>query len=422
MVFEDSSQSGVAASRYFGEGFRDLAVAPASAEAPVVAGVDAESDPTVALGTRVPPPNLDLVFDDPADGEPGRDRMIVHGIWELILAIALAVVGYLLYREDPSSFSASGIRGLLLGVTMLGLAAAAIALSLRAAAPNLAVGTVAVAASVYFGQHARDNLQQTVLILLGAAVAVGVVQGLLVVGLQVPAWAASLAVALALAAWMGSSSGLVLTDGYSPDTDAYLWFGGFCAVSLVATLLGLIPTVRRGLGRFRAVADPARRRGVAAGLIVIVVTVVSTLLGSLSGVLSVLTIRQARPGIGLELTALALGAALLGGTSAFGRRGGILGTIFAAGLITVVGVYSDKAGLHWPTLYIGAVAIALGLGVTRLVERFGRPSAGLRPEVEDDWTPKVHALTPAGRSWQPAPTPAGGMWASDDAWGSIESR
>jgi hypothetical protein len=61
--------------------------------------------------------------------------------------------------------------------------------------------------------------------------------------------------------------------------------------------------------------------------------------------------------------------------------------------------------------------------VTRLVERFGRPSTGVRAETEDAWVPKVHAQPAAPRTWQPPTTPAaGGLWASDDAWGTIEHR
>jgi hypothetical protein len=85
--------------------------------------------------------------------------------------------------------------------------------------------------------------------------------------------------------------------------------------------------------------------------------------------------------------------------------------------------YAAATDRSWPETAFAAAAIALGLGVTRLVERFGRPSLGVRHEVEDLWTPKVHALAPASRTWQPAPTPAaGGLWASDDAWGTIEQR
>jgi hypothetical protein len=193
----------------------------------------------------------------------------------------------------------------------------------------------------------------------------------------------------------------------------------------VASVVGLIPTVRRAVGRFRPVADPARRRGVVAAFIVIGATTASTLLAGVGGVLSVLVAHGALPSDGIALTALALGVALLGGTSAFGRRGGILGTIFAAGLVTVAMAYAVASNRTWPAAAFAAAAIGLGLGVTRLIERFGRPSPAVPSPEEEDWVPKVHALTPAGRSWQPASTPSGGLgglWASDDAWGTIEPR
>ena len=146
-------------------------------------------------------------------------------------------------------------------------------------------------------------------------------------------------------------------------------------VSLVASVVGLIPTVRRAVGRFRPVADPARRRGMVAALMVIGATVASTVLAAAGGVLSVLVVHRAQPSDGVELTALALGIALLGGTSAFGRRGGILGTIFAAALVTVGMAYAVASHRTWPAAAFAAVAIGLGLVVTRLVERFGRPSS-----------------------------------------------
>ena len=391
---------------------------------PPVAGVT-DTDSTLAIANRVPPPNLDLVFDDPADGEPGRDRMIVHGVWELVLAVALAAVGYLLYRAEASAFSAGGVRTLLLNTTILGLVAAASAVALRVGAPNLAVGAVAVTAAVYYGQHSGAGVQRALLIMLGVAAAVGLVQGLVVVGLQVPAWATSLAVGLGLFAWAADQGPATLTGGYDPAPHAYYWFGGFCAVSLVASVVGLIPTVRRAVGRYRPVADPARRRGVVAALIVVGATMASTLLAGVGGVLSVLVADRAQPSEGIALTSLALGVALLGGTSAFGRRGGILGTIFAAGLVTVGMAYAAASNRSWSAAAFAAAAIGLGLGVTRLIERFGRPSSAVRGQEDEDWVPKVHALTPAGRSWQPASTPSaglGGLWASDDAWGTIEPR
>jgi hypothetical protein len=193
-------------------------------------------------------------------------------------------------------------------------------------------------------------------------------------------------------------------------------------LSLIGSVIGLVPVLRRAFGRFRPVVDPARRRGMLAAGIAVAALVGSAVLAGAGGLLSAFVTEQAGPSDGLQLTALALGAALLGGTSAFGRRGGIFGTIFAAALLVIGMAYATATERTWPTAAFAAAAIGLGLGVTRLVERFGRPSLGVRREVEDSWTPKVHALAPASRTW-PAPTPAaGGLWASDDAWGTIEQR
>ena len=381
----------------------------------------ADSDPTVALADRVPPPNLDLVFQDPADGEPGRDRMMVHGLWEVVLAVALAGAGYALSQARPGALGALGLPDLALATTVLGLVVAASAVSLRAGAPNLAVGGVAVFAALYLGQHGSGGWFGPAATVVGICAAIGLAQGLVVVGLHVPAWAASLAVAIGLLAWSSGKTAGALGAGYDPAPHAYYWFGGFCLLSVGASVLGLVPTIRRGFGRFRPVIDPARRRGKVAALITLGATVASSAVAGLGGVLALSVYREAVPTSGLELTALALGGALLGGTSAFGRRGGIFGTVFAAALLSVGLAYAQADDRSWSAAGIATVAILVGLCVTRLVERFGRP-APPRLSDDDDWSSRAHSLAPAGRSWQPAPTPAGGLWASDDPWGVTTPR
>ena len=435
MVFEDSSQAR-AGSRSPSMGFREstgeyLPVRRETASfevgsgqsmpMSVIAAGPVDSDPTVTLPDRVPPPNLDLVFQDPADGEPGRDRMMVHGLWELVLALALAGAAYALSLAKPGALGSIGLRELALVTTVLGLVAAASAVSLRAGAPNLAVGGVAVFASLYLGQHGSGGWFAPAAAAIGICAAIGLAQGLVVVGLQVPAWAVSLAVALGLIAWSSGKTAGALGAGYDPAPHAYYWLGGFCLLSVGASVLGLVPTIRRGFGRFRPVIDPARRRGTVAAVITLGATVASSVLAGLGGVLAVSVYREAAPTNGLELTALALGSALLGGTSAFGRRGGIFGTVFAVALLSIGLAYAQASDRTWSVVGVATVAILVGLGVTRLVERFGRPSPA-RPNDDDDWSPRVHSLAPAGRSWQPAPTPAGGLWASDDPWGVTTPR
>jgi ribose/xylose/arabinose/galactoside ABC-type transport system permease subunit len=438
MTVDGISQTGSTGSRYLGEGFRHepdfretkTALLPGSEAIAVTNG-----DSTVRLATRVPPPNLETVFDDPTEGEPGRDRMLIHGLWELLLAVGLAVGYLLLHGQQAAALSGDGLRALLLSGTVVGLLGMASALSLRAGVPNLAVGAVAAAAALYFGHHS-GGLLQPMLVVVGVCALVGAAQGVVLVGLHVPGWAAGLGMAMVLLAWSAHQAAVTMTDGYDPLPHAYLWSGGFLAVSVIASVVGLAPTVRRALGRFRPVADPAYRRGLVAGLIALGATVGSTIVAGIAGVLSASAAGGASPSDGLELTALGLGAALLGGTSAYGRRGGVLGTALAAGVLAVTIKYSVATGHDWPAATFGAAAIGLGLAVTRLVERYGRPAGAAGAAEETDWASAVPLVLPqvaetswsASPAWQ-APTPAptvdagpGGLWGMDGAWGPAERR
>jgi ribose/xylose/arabinose/galactoside ABC-type transport system permease subunit len=432
MVFEDSSQADTPGSRFVGEGFRlepDFRD-PAAPTVPVVPGqvaaqlAEQPAEATI-VSKRGAPPNLAFVFDDPEDGEPGRDRMLIHGMWELLLALAVAGVGYLLYRSDSGAFTADGWRTLVLGATVLGLGAMAAALSLRAGAPNLAIGAVAVGAAVYFGQHAGSGFAAPLGVVIGLAAAVGAVQGLVVVGLQVPGWAAGLGTALAVIAWIGAPSVLKFSDGYNPTHQAYWWFGAVAAVSVIAGLVGIATPIRRAVGGFRPVADPAKRRPAGAAAMTLGATVVSSILAAVAGVLTIAVDRGAPTSFDvLPITAFAFGIALLGGTSAFGRRGGIFGTVLAALLVAVSLEYAAHTEPGWSMAAIAAVTVGLGLLVTRLVEWFGRPAPARADDSDEDWAPRVHAATTTTTTngWAPVKPPTqttlGSIWSGDDAWGT----
>src|SRR5262249_5104947 len=139
----------------------------------------------------------------------------------------------------------------------------------------------------------------------------------------------------------------------------------------------------------------------------------------------------AAPGDGFVATGLALGAALVGGTSAFGRRGGIFGSLLAATLLTLAISYADLAHFRVSPYAVAAGAIAAGLVVTRLVEAFGRPHS-TRAEVadEDPWASRnrteeaSNGSTGAGYS-----PPRQGGWtsqlparSSDDTWGGAADK
>lgn len=360
----------------------------------------------------VPPAVLDDVFDDPTHGDPGRDRMAIHVVWEVLLLVAAAGVAYLLQRFEPAALEGARLDDLLIAAAALGLLAIGTGLTLRAGAVNLALGPVAVASALHFA----ENGDRGVLNALGPAALIafglGLALGLFVVILHVPGWAASIAAALVVVVFVQQRSVPVDVQGaFDPAQHAVLIFGGVAALAVLGGLFGTVKAIRRPLGRFRPVADPARRRGTAAAALTAGALAVSMPMAAVAGVLIAATSTgPVAPTNGFEWTGLALGAALLGGTSAFGRRGGVFGTVLAVALITLFVAYQEARAWDIALLAVAAAAIVGGLVVTRLVETFGRPKSATgdtswragasrgSPENTDSWSSTLPAQSTDARN------------------------
>lgn len=360
----------------------------------------------------VPAAVLENVFDDPSHGEPGRDRIAVHVVWEILLLAALAVVAWLLWREDSDTLRGAALKTLLVDVVGLGLLALAAGLSLRAAAVNLAIGPVAVAAALHFAEQGDRGVQEALLPALGVAAAGGLALGLVVVVLHVPGWAASLAGAAGVIVYIERRTGPVAVQGgHDPRSTALYLFVGFAAVAVLGGLFGAIKPVRRLVGRFRPVGDPARRRGAAAATVTALALVGSTVLAMLGGVLMAANSTDpVIPGSGLDWSVLAVGAALLAGTSAYGRRGGIFGTLLAVVLVEVFLTWATARGWTVSRWAVGGATLGVGLLATRLVEALGRPRPSGPPAVEAG--PPGDGSMSSG--WTMTPRPE-----STDTWPSV---
>jgi hypothetical protein len=125
------------------------------------------------------------------------------------------------------------------------------------------------------------------------------------------------------------------------------------------------------------------------------------------------------PNTGLEWTGIAFGAALLAGTSAFGRRGGIFGTLLAAAGIALFLDYAARRHFDIALFAIAACAVGGGLIVTRLVETYGKPLSAA--EVDEDWngapsTGVTNWQPDQPDTWSPPPSPQPPRW-DDGPWG-----
>jgi ribose/xylose/arabinose/galactoside ABC-type transport system permease subunit len=422
------SDNGLSESTTLRGGPGDAMYSPGSYSVPGYSDGPESTDGTLSLSRRVSQAQLDDVFDDPEHGDPGRDRMGIHVVWELLLVLAVAGVYYLLFRGHRAAVSGASLRELMVSVAALGFITLGMGLSLRAAAPNLAVGPIAFGSGVYFADHLGRGTVTTAAVTALLALVAGVVLAVVVVGFHVPGWAASLAMVLGLMVWINKHlDPKPLQGAYQPNRHGMYWLAGFAVIGLVGALLGAVKPIRRAIGRFRSVSDPAKRRGATAATLTALALVGSCLLASLGGILLALQARGIPAGdSGLTLTGLALGAALLGGTSIFGRRGGVFGTVLAVALVVLVIGYADITDRRVAPLAFAALAIGLGLVVTRLIEAFGRPQSVIDDEADRSWQANA-ASSNSDIGWSsrqsgwtsPLPARSGDDgWGVEDRWGS----
>ncbi|MEV4282385.1 ABC transporter permease [Actinoplanes xinjiangensis] len=358
----------------------------------------------------------------PAVEEDGRDRLGIHLGWEVMLLVLAAVLGFLLQREDPAALERPALDALLVTGAAIGLLTLGAGLTLRAGVPNLALGPIALAAAMQYAENSDKGLAQAVIPALILAAAGGLVAGLIVTVLHVPAWAATLAASCGVIVYVQLRPEPVAVQGdWDPTSQAFVLFGAFAALAVLGAALGALGPVRRFLGRMRPTGDPAQRRGTAAAVPAILTLVVSSLFATGAGVLIAASADgPIVPGTGFEWTGIAMGLALLAGTSAYGRRGGIFGTLFAVTALTLFLRYQNLRDLDIALFAIAGSVFAAGLVVTRFVESYGSPYAS---RAGEDW----NAAPSGGANWSPTlpetwntpatPAPRSDRW-DDGPWGA----
>lgn len=354
-------------------------------------------------------------------GQPGRDRLGIHIGWEFVLVLAVAGIGFLLYQLDAASVRPPALDNLLISATVIGLLTLGAGLTMRAGVPNLAVGPIALGAAFHFAENGDRGLLPAILPALAIAALGGLIVAVVVVVLHVPGWAATLGGAMGVIVYVQLRAAPVnVQSTYEPASQAFLLFGGFALLAVLGGALGTVSSIRRVVGSMRPVDDPALRRGPSVILPVAGSLALSSVFAVGAGVLmAAQSTGPIVPGTGLEWTGLAVGLALLAGTSAYGRRGGIFGTLLAVIAMALFLDYEQRRDFDIALFAIAGATIGAGLIITRLVETYGRrlPAAGAddwqagtagaadwSPDVPQTWSPSAPARERADR------------W--DDRWGT----
>ncbi|MPZ26684.1 MAG: hypothetical protein GEV12_09545 [Micromonosporaceae bacterium] len=399
-------------------------------------GTDAPTD-SEETTTRLSPPGLDATPEAgavPGDGD--RDRVWVNLAWEGTLLVLLAggvglwwlLGGTIDLLQDPDL-----LADRMYEVAPFLLLATALAMSIRVRAVNLAVGAVAGLAAVLFLEWEGENRLVAVALVVAAAVAAGVVLSVLVAGLKVPGWAASLGLVVAVMATAATIAGSELVPvgasasgllGAAPDATtvsvtssglAWLLILAVMAVSVLGGILGVLPPVRRWLQSAREAATGPDRRRRSAALTTGAALLGSCLLAAAAGLLLVVPFDSGFGGVRIPVgslepvgLALAFAIVLLGGTSLWGRRGGVFGTLLAALGLFAVFVAFDESGWADQSHWITVGALGLGFLVSWLVELAGGRSPRLAAGSDSAGAGgSLATAEPAGTA-DPAATPVPG--------------
>lgn len=335
--------------------------------------------------------------------EAPKDRMVFQFIWEAILLLLTLNALVLIYRREDELFGddfaglSEAVESHALHLVPILLAALAIGMSLRLGAVNLAVPALAIA--IPLASPVETNLWLYLGYVAGAAAVAGLLFTLLVVAFRVPPWFAGLAIGVVVFAsiplldrlreWRGIDSMTL----WSQPNGLYL-LGGAAVLALAGGLIGLAPGVRDGFRAVKRLADGEGERSASAVFLLMGGTILSMLLAAGAGFVTYVyglgpiegdhSLNFGPYGIyptWVEMQLLAFGVALLAGTSLWGRRGGVFGTVFAtvavwAGLVLwgreVVNAGEDS----WQADYSQAIfagVLLLGLFVSFGLDRLGRP-------------------------------------------------
>jgi ribose transport system permease protein len=239
------------------------------------------------------------------------------------------------------------------------------------------VGTTTVYGLIALGgtdTQSVPGLGAALLLGLGAASAVGLVNGLCAAKTRMPPFIITLATML-----VARGAALRFNEGRPMHIPAvhtlFLWLGNgrvVCVVPVpvpVLVMLAFFALAAVLLHRTRfgqhlyamgGNREAALFTGVPVARIEVVVYVVCSLLAAVAGMINASQLYSAEPGsgIGFELTAIA--AAVVGGTSFTGGRGTMVGTLIGAVIIGILDKGLNQAGVHFSLQYIvkGLVILA----------------------------------------------------------------
>ncbi len=305
-----------------------------------------------------------------------RVRGVLHRYPAISPAVVLVIAVIVFGTINPRFFAAANLSLVLDQVSVVGTVAIAQTLIILTAGIDLSVGALMIGTSMVMAQTAANNgLPAPVALLVGliAALVAGALNGLLVTRVKLPPFIATLGTFnVFIALTLLYSGGQTIRKSDMPElltwTATALPLGDVRLTVGVLVMLALYALVAYILGRTAwgrhvyAVgddADAARLAGISTRKVLFSVYIAAGAILAVAAWIQIGRSGAASPNAGADLNLDSITAVVIGGTSLFGGRGIIWGTLLGA---IIVGVFRNGlflAGVDglYQTLAIGILVI-----------------------------------------------------------------
>jgi ribose transport system permease protein len=260
---------------------------------------------------------------------------------------------------------------------------------------DLSVGAAMYVSATVIGLYLPElSVPQAMLAMVAVGALFGAINAVFIVGLRIAAFIATLAtlfigrgIALYLSGTkMVFAADPILSFGQASFFGLSLAVWTFLAVFLVALWVQRCTPFGRYLYAIGSDADGARKAGIPVRRVTFTVYVLCGALAGLGGFVSFSQVAAASSSFGFQKEFPVIAAAVLGGTSLFGGRGSVVGSVFGAILIQTVqnGLVLLNANPYLYPIVVSAiifVAVLLDSQRTRLLDQMTRRQIRLEPQT-----------------------------------------
>ena len=324
--------------------------------------------------TKEPPTGSGADFEEARhDSLALRVQHVLHGnpVLGPLAVLVLAVIAFSLF--NARFFAAANLSLVLAQVTVIAVLALGQTLIILTAGIDLSAGAIAVFSSILMASFCVDiGLPGIVALLLGliCGTAMGALNGILVTRLKLPPFIVTLgtltiffslnAVVSQSETVRGSDMPAIMTWTGStiPIGTFRLTYGSIIMLLLFGVFFYALGRTAWGKHVYATGddAEAARLAGIRTNRVLFSVYTVAGLLYAVGAWILIGRLASASPNVGTEYNLDSITAVVLGGTSLFGGRGGVLGTLIGA---LIVGVFRN--GLQLAGVEVVWQGFAIGL-------------------------------------------------------------